>query len=147
MAGRDNGGASGTGAWLAQLRCPRRITAIEPVAARFIYSLRLIAVHERARRDPVAELACRLGSVAVAVKALQLAEGLCRSWPEPISVRRFCCQVLSHDEATIAAMIEAAWHNRREAFFAQLEGLVRRDRIERLWRESVELAAGEMAQA
>lgn len=48
---------------IAQLAEPPRLAALHPIACRYITMLRLIAVHEAAERDPVPELAVRLGSV------------------------------------------------------------------------------------
>ncbi|MFZ9396473.1 MAG: DNA-directed RNA polymerase subunit beta' [Erythrobacter sp.] len=141
----ETGGSpkAGASAWVDWLQQPRIMTTLHPVAARFIHALRLIAVHHRARRDPTAELAVRLGSVAVAVKALQLADTIGGSWPEPVQLRRFCYRGLSHDEATIGALVEAAWWNRQDAFEREISGLVRSERIARLWADCVELVASE----
>lgn len=144
--GNERNGA-GTAHWIERLKQPRAMETLHPVAARFIHALRLIAIHARAGRDPTAELALRLGSMAVAVKALQLVDSIGASWPEPLQLRRFCCRVLSHDEATIAALLEAAWHNRQEQFELQLDGLLGPARCQRLWADCVELIACEAAQA
>ena len=48
---------------IASLAAPPRLEALGPIAGRFIHALRLIALHERLGRDPVPELAARLGSV------------------------------------------------------------------------------------
>ena len=133
--------ARGTIAALVQ---PSRVESMHPMAARFVYGLRLIALHDRAKRDPVPELAVRLGSVEVAAKALSLAHAISASWPENIHVSRFCCKLMSHDETTIAAMVEAAMRRDRRAFDAAIEGLVRPDRHERLWDRSLALVAAEM---
>ncbi len=118
---------------IAQLAEPPRIASIGPIAARFLYSLRLIALHERARRDPVPELAVRLGSVETAAKSLALAHTIGSIWPENIQVSRFCCQLLTHDEASIGMMIDAAGDRDRAAFEGSIEGLIRPDRLHRLW--------------
>lgn len=61
---------------IAQLATPPRVEALGPIAGRFIHALRLIALHERMGRDPVPELAVRLGSVEVAAKALILTHAI-----------------------------------------------------------------------
>lgn len=133
--------------WVERLSLARATESLHPVAARFIHALRLIAIHSRAGRDPTAELVLRLGSMAVAVKALQLTDSLGACWPEPIQLRRFCCGALSHDEATIAALVEAAWRNRQDRFEFQLDGLLRPEQSQRLWVDCVELVASESARA
>jgi hypothetical protein len=129
---------------IAALAAPPRLDALMPIAGRFIHALRLIALHERVGRDPVPELAARLGRVEVAARALILAQTISASWPENIHLSRFCCSLLSHDEATIAAFVEAAATGDRVGFEGALTGLVRADRIHRLWEGALSLAAAEM---
>jgi len=129
--------------WLRRLQTPARIDNQEAVAARFIYALRLIAAYQSAGRDPAAEQAVRMESVTAAVHAMELAHQLLRAWPESITVNRFCCMMLSHDEATIAHMINAAAGCDRRAFAKELADLVRPDRIERLWKHAVCLVGAE----
>ncbi len=126
------------------LATPPRIEALGPIGGRFIHALRLIALHERLSRDPVPELAVRLGSVAVAAKALILAHAVSASWPENIHVSRFCCQLLSHDEMTIGTMVDAAAHSDRTGFEAALAGLIRAERMHRLWDSALALVAAEV---
>lgn len=121
-----------------------RIESYGPIAARFIYSLRLIALHERARRDPVPELTVRLGGVEIAAKALALSQAITGVWPEDIHVSRFCFQCLTHDEETIAALVEHTVQRRRADFAAQIEGLIRPDREHRLWDAAFALVVAEM---
>lgn len=130
-------------ATIARLARPARIDGLHPIAARFVYSLRLVALHERAKRDPLPELAVRLGSVEVAGLALGLAQAIAASWPENIHVSRFCCGLMSHDEVTIGGLVEAAARRDRPGFDHAVEGLVRPDRIERLWHSAVALVATE----
>ena len=129
---------------IAALAAPPRVERLGPIAGRFVHALRLIALHERAGRDPVPELANRLGSVDVAAKALILAHAIAATWPENIHVSRFCCRLLSHDEATIGAFVDAAAEGDRRGFEAALEGLVRADRAHRLWESALALAAAEI---
>lgn len=129
---------------IAALATPPRIERLGPIAGRFIHALRLIAVHDRMGRDPVPELANRLGSVDVAAKALILAQAIAATWPENIAISRFCCRLLSHDEATIGTFIDAAAQGDRRAFEAALDGLVRADRAHRLWEGALALCAAEI---
>jgi len=129
---------------IAQLAQPSRLADQHPVAARFIYALRLIALHDNARRDPVPELAARLGGVEIAAKALALAQAVKCTWPEDVHVSRFCCGLLSHDEATISAMIGCAVERDPSGFDATVKGLIRPDRIDRLWECVLDLATAEL---
>jgi hypothetical protein len=129
---------------IAALAASPRIESLGSFAGRFIHALQLIAIHERLGRDPVPELAVRLGGVEVAAKALILAHTIAIVWPENIHVSRFCCRLLSHDEATIGAIVDAAARGDRHGFEAAVTGLIRADRAPRLWEASLALAAAEM---
>lgn len=126
------------------LALPPRIETLDTIGARFVHALRLIALHERLGRDPVPELAVRLGSVEPAAKALILAQTIGASWPENIHVSRFCCRLLTHDEATIGTFVDAAARGDRAAFEASLTGLVRADQMHRLWEGALALTTAEM---
>lgn len=128
---------------VTRLAEPQPVRALHPVAGRFVYALRLVALHERARTDPVPELTQRLGQITIAIKTLQLLESVSQAWPERVSVRRFCCGCLSHDELTLGRMVEAAWRGDEVEFGKQLHGLVRPDRIERIWFHAVDLVMAE----
>ena len=132
---------------IAELAQPVRLDAQGPLAARFIYSLRLIAAHERVRCDPVPELTMRLGGVEIAARALAMSQAIAACWPENVHVSRFCCCHLTHDEFTIGAMLDAVAGGDRGAFEASLAGLVRPDRIERLWDAALALLSAEMRAA
>lgn len=121
-----------------------RIEALGPIAGRFIHALRLITLHERVGRDPVPELALRLGGVEVAAKALILSHAIAASWPENIAVSSLCCRHMSHDEATIGAFIDAAVHRDRAGSEGALAGFVRPERMHRLWDGALALVAAEM---
>ncbi len=129
---------------IAALAVPPRIETMGPTAGRFLHALRLIALHDRMDRDPVPELAANLGSVDVAARALILAQAIAASWPENIVISRFCCRLMSHDEATIGAFVDAAAHGDRAGFEAALSGLIRADRAHRLWESALALAAAEL---
>lgn len=129
---------------VAALGVMPRVDGLGPIAARFIHALRLIALHERFGRDPVPDLAVRLGGVEVAAKALILSQAIAASWPENICVSRFCCGLLSHDEVTIGGFIEAAAHRDRAGFEAMLAGLVRPERMHRLWEGALALVGAEL---
>lgn len=129
---------------IAALASPPRVELLGPIGGRFVHALRLIALHERMGRDPVPELSVRLGSVEVAAKALILAQAIAACWPENIHVSRFCCRLLSHDEATIGAFVDAAARADRMAFEGALAGLIRPDRMPRLWEGALALTAAEL---
>ncbi len=129
--------------WINRLSAPPRIDTLDPIAARFIYSLRIIALHDRVKRDPVPELAARLGSVEVAAKALALGQAISSTWPENIQISRFCCTLISHDEFTIGEIVGSAGNCDRAGFEGAIEGLIRPDRMQRLWDSALDLVAAE----
>lgn len=129
---------------IAELSQPRMVQTLGPIAARFVYSLRLIALHQRAKRDPVPELAAQLSSVDVAAKSLALSQAISAIWPENVHVSRFCCCKLTHDEAAISAAIEAVADRDRAAFDRTLEGLLRPDRMQRFWDDAADLVMAEL---
>jgi hypothetical protein len=136
-----------TRATIARLAQPPRAADLHPIAARFVYALRLIALHERARRDPVPELAARLGNVEIAAKSLTLAQAVQDCWPENVHISPFCCGLLSHDEATLGALVGSAAMRDRPGFERAIEGLVRRERVDRLWDPVLGLVAAELRAA
>ncbi len=140
----QNAPSAATRSIIAALAAPPRIERLGPIGGRFVHALRLIALHDRMGRDPVPELATRLGSVDVAAKALILAQAIAAVWPEDIAVSRFCCRLLSHDEATIGAFVDAAAEGDRRGFEAAFDGLIRPDRAHRLWEGALALASAEI---
>lgn len=144
MSGSHSPSAASRSRIIAALAVPPRVERLGPIAGRFIHALRLIAVHDRARRDPVPELAAKLGSVDVAAKALILAQAIAAHWPENICISRFCCRLMSHDEATIGALVDAAANGDHRGFEAALDGLIRPDRAHRLWEAALALASAEI---
>lgn len=131
-------------ATIARLAAPPRMAHLNPIAARFIFSLRLIALHQRVQRDPVAELAVRLGSVDVAAKSLALSQMVCAAWPDHLHVSPFCCSLMSHDEASIAALVQTVIERDRPRFDQNIAGLIRPDRFERLWDAAQDLVMAEL---
>ncbi len=129
---------------IAQLASARMLQSLNPIAARFVYSLRLIALHQKVRRDPVPELAARLNSVDVAAKSLELSQTVLEAWPENVHVSRFCCCKLTHDEATIAAAIEGVADRDHGAYDRAVAGLLRPDRMQRLWDNMLDLVTAEL---
>lgn len=129
---------------IAQLAEPPRVGSLNPIAARFVYSLRLIALHQRVKCDPVPELAARLNSFDVAAKSLALSQAVSEVWPEDVHLSRFCCCKLTHDEATMATALEAVADRDRAAFDRALVGLLRPDRVQRLWDDAADLVMAEL---
>ena len=73
-----------------------------------------------------------------------MAQAIAATWPENIAVSRFCCRLISHDEATIGAFVDAASEGDRMGFEAALTGLLRPERMHRLWEGALALTAAEL---
>ena len=129
--------------WIAKLQEPPKISDLSPLAQRFVFSIRLIAVYRKAGRDPVSELTARLGSLTVAIKALQLVEVLAHAWPDPVQVRRCCCQIASHDELTMSAALQSVADGDHNAFDQQLSDLIPREVRDAIWTSASELVIAE----
>jgi len=128
---------------IAALEQAPSLHSLGPIAMRFVYSLRLIALHERLQQDPVPELAMRLRGVDIAAKSLALSQAVSVTWPENVHVSRFCCQRLTHDEVTIGTLIDCAIARDRPGFEDQIHGLIRPDRVHHLWGAVLALVAAE----
>jgi len=135
MKDRHGGETRGAAGWIARLHVPATVNDLSPIAQRFIFRLRVVAVYRKAGREPLAELTSRLGSITVAVKSLQLVE----SMAHVVHVQRCCCQILSHHELTIARALEAIAENNVDGFDAQLADLMPSDT-----RKTIANAAGEL---
>ncbi len=109
-------------------------------AMTLVMGLRLMASCVAGNHDPLVELTRRLESITAAKAILDFARTCARAWPENVMISRPCCHALTPDEAVFAHMAEAARAGDRAAFAAILDGLIRRERHDRLFevtRESV----------
>lgn len=126
---------------LQALAEPPRLSGLSVRTAKVVMAIRLIAVCAANRRDPVAELTCRIGSVPAARAMLDFADVAGSSWPESVRVFRPCCCTLSPDETVFAGMAEAAARADRKAFGEHLAGFIRPERHDRLYNHAVEAVA------
>ena len=108
--------------------------------ARIIGALRLWAVLHKVGRPPMAPVAERLGSARAAAHLHLLIEEIGAAWPEPFCVSPPCCRRLSHDEATVSAMVAIAGRGDRRGFDRLLEELLPAEVRERLFLSSAMLA-------
>ncbi len=107
------------------------------VAIHLVISLRFCAMAEAAGREPLAALACRLGSVTAARAVFDLTERITRAWPDRFATARPCCSAMTPDEWTAAMMTRAARAADRAGFCAVLDGFVRADRHDALFDATV----------
>ena len=145
MKGNQTNQAISASEWIAKLSEPNKVSEFPPLVQRFIFSLRLIAVYRKAGKDPFAELSSRLGSMTVASKALQLIEVIAHAWPEPVQVRRCCCQIASHDEVSIGQALLAVAERDRAVFDLTLSDILPSAARDAVWAPAKELVVAEFA--
>lgn len=118
---------------IARLQRPPLASQFAPPVVRLVLAIRLMANCIAARRDPLAQLACRFESIEAAKSVMDLAQACSHAWAENFTVNRPCCNVLTPDETVLAQMAEAAMVAERGRFDNVLDGLIRRERYERLY--------------
>lgn len=106
-------------------------------AIHLVMSLRLCALAEVAGREPLAALACRLGSVTAAQAVFDLTDRITRAWPDRFATARPCCPGMTPDEWTVAMLARAARQADRPGFAAVLDGFVRAERHDALFAATV----------
>lgn len=120
---------------------PADLRALPLPALHVVMAMRLAALFEHARRDPVAELTCRLRSVTAALEFCELQRRVLRAWPEAYTASRPCRLRMTPDETTLAGMVRAAAAGDRAAFGRVLEGFVRAGRHDALFASCVSTVA------
>ena len=137
MSKSSSSDASHLARTVAQLQRPPRLTDFGIHAAKTVLALRLVAICAQSGDDPIAVLTARLGGVAEAKAMFGFVERCGAAWPEAITVHRPCCTVLGPDEATIAAMAQAAKHGDHRTFERVLDGLIAQNRRDGLFIEAM----------
>jgi len=118
---------------IAALARPPALHVLTARAQAVVIAIRLCALAARENADPVATLALQMGNCEAAFAVHAFARTVTRTWPERFMVGRACCQRLSPDEATLAALVQAGATRDREGFSRAIEGFIRHDRHEALW--------------
>lgn len=80
--------------------------------------MRLCVVCHKVDRDPAEDLTQRFGNELAARRFGVVFEAVGTAWPDPFTVSRPCCPMLSPDEVTFADMMLAVSDQNREAFDA-----------------------------
>jgi hypothetical protein len=120
-------------ATIAALARPPALHALTAPAQTVVIAIRLCALAARGNADPMAALALHLQNCEAACALNEFVRTVTRTWPERFAVGRACCQRLSPDEATLAALVQAGAARDRESFNRAIEGFIRPDRHEALW--------------
>jgi hypothetical protein len=120
-------------ATIAALACPPALHVQTFRAQAAVIAIRICALAARGNADPLATLALHLQNCEAAFALHEFVRTVTRTWPERFVVGRACCQRLSPDEATLAALVQAAATRDRKSFNRAIEGFIRPDRHETLW--------------
>lgn len=111
------------------------MAALEAPAALAIRTLRVWAGLRMARRCPLDMAVGRLGSREAAATFQRLIAVVSAAWPDPVALAPPCCPLLSHDEATLAALLVAAAAADRPGFDREAQEMLGQDARDRLWAE------------
>ena len=120
---------------LAQLfAAPPLLADLAPEQAAIVRATRHWVAAQRHRRCcPLAAAASHLGGLEAARALHLLLANIGAAWPEPVAIAPPCCNVLTHDEATLVGMTLAACHHGRPVFDALLCEMVGTDARDRLF--------------
>ncbi|NJS13954.1 MAG: addiction module antidote protein [Sphingopyxis sp.] len=91
--------------------------------------------------DPQPQLIALLGDAHAVSCFRLLIAGMAHVWPDPLSVFRPCCPCLTHDEASLLAMVTHAGRNDRRAFDRAIGEMIGEDGRDWLFATSARLAA------
>lgn len=116
-----------------------RLDQLSPEQTAIAGALRRWVMATRLRQCPLRAAADRLGCGQAARQLHLLLETVRMCWPEPFAVAPPCCPTLSHDEATLLVMVEAARDHRRPVFDALICEMLGPDARDRLYAASVAL--------
>jgi len=119
---------------------PLTLDSLAPAPLQLIGALRLWALASRLRWCPVGTVAQRLGSICAAAQLRLIIAQVGAAWPDPFCVAPPCSVRLSHDEATVAAMLSLAARDDRPGFDRLLADLLPFDVRERLFASFAALA-------
>ena len=114
---------------------PTLLASLHPQTALVVRTIRIWAGLRMARRCPLEMAESRFGSLEAASALHRLVAEMSAAWPDPIAIAPPCCPVLSHDEATLAALLTAAASDHRLAFDREAEDMLDEDARGRLWTE------------
>jgi len=120
---------------MAKMLARPRLGGLSSNGMRLVLATRLRVVCARRGVAALPLIAQRLGCKRQALSALHIVEVIGAVWPEKFALSPPCCGMLSHDEALLGALAEAAEEGERAAFDAHARDLLNEDARERLWGE------------
>ncbi len=112
---------------------PRDVRQLSLAAMHTVMAVRLCVICRKTDHDPAQDLLLRFGN-ELAVRRFQvLFEAIGTAWPEPFTISRPCCPVLSLDESMLANMMIAVIDQNRAAFDLETHEMLGSDARETLF--------------
>ena len=102
---------------------------------RVVMALRLKVICDKRGLDPMTPLTERLGGIAPALRMVHITGLIANLWPEAFVLSPPCCRSLSHDEALLGALAEAAGDRDRVRFDTESRDMLGEEARDQLWRD------------
>ena len=109
--------------------------ALSPEGARVIMALRLKIVCDKRGMDPIPPLSTQMGGISGALRMIHVTALVATLWPDPFALSPPCCRTLSHDEAMLGALAEAAYAGDRARFDDESSDMLSEEARDQLWRD------------
>ena len=119
--------------------------SLSQCARDIVVATRIDVICRKRGIDPMATLVQRLGSEARAKRIRHLVDVVGAVWPEAFALSPPCCRHLSHDEALLGTLIEAAEVGDRRWFDTVSRDLLNEEARDGLWREMLLFAGPEVS--
>lgn len=95
---------------------PRDVRQLPMAAMHGVMAMRLCVICHRVGHDPAHDLLQRFGNELATNRFQVIFEVIGKTWPDPFTVSRACCPLLTPDESMFANMMIAACNQDRAAF-------------------------------
>ena len=120
---------------IEKLTAQAPIGALSAEGARVIMALRLKIVCDKRGLDPIPPLTARMGGITGALRMILVTALVAALWPDPFALSPPCCRMLSHDEAMLGTLAEAAYTGDRARFDAESADMLNEEARDQLWRD------------
>jgi hypothetical protein len=114
-----------------------RLAAYGDPARDIVMAIRWQVVGTKRGHDAFPALIDRLGGAVRAGRAVHMRLLIAAIWPDSFALSPCCCPHMTHDEALLAALMEAAQCGARADFDTLACDMLSEDARDQLWRECV----------
>jgi len=118
---------------LELLKRNTRLEDVEAGTAGIIRAIRTWVVLHKAERSPFDPMVPHFGSAEATARLRVLIEMVGTAWPDAVALAPPCCRLLSHDEATLAALLAHARTGNRRGFDRECHEMLDWDARCRIW--------------